>query len=309
MSSNCSIKVFAPASVSNVGSGYDIMGFAIEQPGDIIEVFLNDSGKISIENSSDSDIPEDSSNVVYPAIEKMLDETGSKKGVLLRFLSKINPGSGVGSSAASSSGAVFALNELMGLPFAKIDLVRFAMEGEKLVSGEAHADNVAPCILGGFTLVRSYNPLDIIQVPFPSNLICTVVHPEISIRTADSRKVVKKNIHVKDAVIQTGNASALIAGLMAGDLDLIGRSVHDVIAEPYRKTLIPGYVEAKKAVMDSGAIAVNISGSGPSVFAFNSTKDEAINTGKIISSEFLSRGINSDTYISPISDIGVRVIS
>jgi homoserine kinase len=309
MSSKQSIKVFAPASVSNVGSGYDIMGFAIEQPGDIIEVFLNDSGKISIENCSDSNIPVDSSNVVFPAIKKMLLEAGNKRGVHLRFISKINPGSGIGSSAASSSGAVFAVNELMGLPFTRIDLVRFAMEGEKLVSGEAHADNVAPCILGGFTLVRSYNPLDIIQVPYPANLICTVVQPEISIRTADSREVVKKDISVKDAVIQTGNASALIVGLMSGDLDLVGRSVHDVIAEPYRKTLIPGYIEAKKSVMDSGAIAVNISGSGPSIFAFNKNKAEAIKTGKIISSVFTSLGINSDTYISPISDIGVREIS
>jgi len=303
------IKIFSPASVSNVGSGYDIMGFAIEQPGDIMEMLLNNSGEITFENCTDVNIPEDDSNVAFPALLKMKTEMACDQGIHLRFLNKINPGSGIGSSAASSAGAVFAFNELMGKPFSGMELVKFAMEGEKLVSGEAHADNVAPCILGGFTLVRSYNPLDIIQIPFPEKLICTVVHPDIIIKTSEARQLVNKEVPVKNAVTQTGNASALIAGLMSGNLELIGRSVSDLIAEPYRKKLIPGYDIAKKSVLDSGALAFNISGSGPSVFAFNSSAESARLSADIISSVFTSLGIKSTSYISSISERGVREIS
>lgn len=309
MHSTNRIKVFSPASVSNVGSGYDIMGFAIDQPGDIIEMELNNSDIITIENCTDVNIPADASNVVVPALEKMKAKLGSSYGIHLRFLEKINPGSGIGSSAASSAGAVFAFNELSGRKFKGIELVEFAMEGEKLVSGEAHADNVAPCILGGFTLVRSYRPLDIIQIPFPENLVCTIVHPDIVIKTSESRQLVRKNVPVKNAVIQTGNASALIAGLISKDLGLIGRSVSDLIAEPYRKSLIPGYDRAKKSVLNAGALAFNISGSGPSVFAFNSNAEAAAVSAEIISSVFDSHGIESTFYISTISQRGVRKIS
>ncbi len=302
------IKIFSPASVSNVGSGYDIMGFAIDQPGDIIEMELNNSGAITIENCSDASIPVDDTNVVFPALQKMKEKLGNSQGIHLRFINKINPGSGIGSSAASSAGAVFAFNQLSGKPFSGIELVEFAMEGEKLVSGEAHADNVAPCILGGFTLVRSYKPLDIIQIPFPNNLVCTVVHPDIIVKTAEARQLVKKEITVKNAVIQTGNASALISGLMSGNLEVIGRSVNDVIAEPYRKKLIPGYDEIKKSVLDSGALAFNISGSGPSVFAFNNSAESARESASIISSLFASLGIKS-TLIYQLSLRGVREIS
>ncbi len=308
MSSKKSVKVFSPATVSNVGSGYDIMGFAIDQPGDIIEMELNNSNFITIENFTDANIPVDNSNVVVPALEKMKARLGDSSGIHIRFLKKINPGSGIGSSAASSAGAVFAFNELTGRRFKDIELIEFAMEGEKLVSGEAHADNVAPCILGGFTLVRSYKPLDIIQIPFPEELVCTIVHPDIVIKTSESRELVKKNVQVKNAVIQTGNASALIAGLMSKDLDLIGRSVSDVIAEPYRKALIPGYDRAKISVLDSGALAFNISGSGPSVFAFNNNTESAGISAGIISSVFDSLGIENTSYISTISKQGVRII-
>lgn len=302
------VKVFAPASVSNVGSGYDIMGFALDQPGDIIELELNNSGSITIENCTGLNIPEGRSNVIFPALEKMISNLGRQPGVHVRLLSKINPGSGIGSSAASSSGAVFALNELTGRIFLEEELVSFAMEGEKLVSGEAHADNVAPCIMGGFTLVRSYNPLDIIRIPYPEELFCTVVHPDIIIKTSDARKVIKKNVAINTAVKQTGNAASLVAGLICGDLELIGRSVEDNIAEPFRSKLIPGYHLAKEQVMKSGALAFNISGSGPSVFAFCRDKISADKAGKIISRVFQDNGISSHIYISGISNQGVRVL-
>lgn len=308
MPSEKSVKVFSPATVSNVGSGYDIMGFAIDKPGDILEMELNNSNIITIENSTDVSIPVDASNVVVPALEKMKAKLGNSDGIHLRFLEKINPGSGIGSSAASSAGAVFAFNELTGRKFKGFELVEFAMEGERLVSGEAHADNVAPCILGGFILIRSYKPLDIIQIPFPEELVCTIVHPDIVIKTSESRQLVRKNVPVKNAVTQTGNASALIAGLMSKDLGLIGRSVSDVIAEPYRKSLIPGYDRAKISVLDSGALAFNISGSGPSVFAFNTDAESARVSASIISSVFDSLGIKSTSYISTISRLGVRTI-
>ncbi len=229
------IRVFSPASVSNVGSGFDIMGFAIDGCGDIIEIELNGSGEISIDNKSSFKIPLDPErNVVFPALNKMIHKWGGQSGVKITFIKKIKPGSGIGSSAASSVAAVFGFNHLIGEPFTLHELIEFAMEGEKLVSEAAHADNVAPCMLGGFTLVRSYEPLDIIQISYPEELKCTVVHPDIEIRTADSRKVLRSEIPLKDAVTQTGNASALIAGLIKKDIELIGRSISDLIAEPYK---------------------------------------------------------------------------
>ncbi len=302
------IKVFAPGSVSNIGSGYDIMGFTFEGSGDILELELNESMEISMQNLSGIDIPLDDTNVVYPGLKKMMESINSNNGVHVRFLQKISPGSGIGSSAASSVAAVFGYNKLAGSNFSHKQLIEFAMEGEKLVSGQKHADNVAPCMLGGFTLVRSYNPLDIINIPYPEDLICTIVHPDIKIKTSESRLLIKELIPIKDTVTQCGNAASLIAGLILNDKSLIGRSVQDVIAEPARAALIPSYHDMKNKVYKEGALAFNISGSGPSVFAFSESHKTGNLIGKTISEIFQSHNIKSKIYISPISSLGVREI-
>lgn len=303
------VKVFGPATVSNVGSGFDIMGFAISGTGDILELELTGKSDLELVNLSGVSIPSDCrKNVVYPAIKAMQEATGKTEGLKITFHKKINPGSGIGSSAASSVAAVYGYNKLLGSPFTPLELIPFALEGEKLVSGSVHADNVAPCMLGGFTIVRCYNPLDIIEIPFPENLYCAVVHPGITVNTRDSRNILLKENPLHDTVTQTGNAAALVAGLILADFALIGRSLVDVIAEPRRKSLIPGYERVRDAALKAGSLGFNISGSGPSVFALSSDHDIALRSARAMNKEFSSIGINSDIWVSPISPYGVRII-
>lgn len=304
-----SIRIFAPATVSNVGSGFDIMGFAIEGAGDIMEIGITGNRGIELVNNTGWPLPVDpAGNVVSPALMSMQEKLGIDNGIRITFLKKINPGSGIGSSAASSVAAVYGLNMLHGEPFTKRELIPFALEGEKLVSGSVHADNVAPCMLGGFTIVRSYNPLDIIEIPFPADLYCTVVHPGITVNTRDSRNVLLKENPLHDTVTQTGNAASLVAGLILGDLGLIGRSLVDVIAEPRRKGLIPGYDEVRHAALSAGSLGCNISGSGPSMFALSADREVAEAAGRAMQMAFSKRAITSDLYVSPISLKGVRTL-
>lgn len=303
-----SVKIFSPGTVSNVGCGYDIMGFAFDGPGDIIELELNRTGKIIIKNISESDIPCDEKNVIYPSLKAMIKKTGENLGARVIIHQKISPGSGIGSSAASSAGAVFGANILLGGHFSTLELIEFAMQGEKLVSGQAHADNVAPCIRGGFTLVRSNKPLDIINIPYPKDLYCSVVHPAIQVKTSESRNVIKKELPTGVAVQQTGNASSLIAGLILNDKKLIGRSVVDFIAEPARKHFIPYYDELKEMASRNGALAFNISGSGPSVFAFSDSIKKANNISAHLSETLVLKGIKCNHYASAISNKGARII-
>src|SRR5688572_11230295 len=226
-----SIRVFSPATVANVACGFDVLGFALESPGDEIEVRRRDEPGFTVINKTpDTVFPSDvNKNTAVVSLKAYLEHLGSDDGFEITFHSKIKPGSGIGSSSASAAASVFAVNELLGRPLAQIDLVQFAMLGEKAAAGVAHADNVAPALLGGFVLVRSYEPLDLIQIPYPEELYCTIIHPQIEVKTEDSRKILKKGITLKDAVTQWGNIAGLIAGLMKGDYPLIGRSLKDVI--------------------------------------------------------------------------------
>ena len=304
------VTVFAPATVSNVGSGFDIMGFAIEGVGDLVRMELLKGDSIEIVNESGEDIPcRPDSNVAGPVIESLRRSLKTSSGIKITFLKKIRPGSGIGSSAASASAVAFGYNYLIGGGLSSMELIAHAMEGERLVSGGAHADNVAPCLLGGFTLVRSYRPIDVISITFPGNLWCTVVHPAITVKTSVSRSVIRDIVSISDTIKQTGNAASLVAGLMMKDLKLIGRSVEDVIAEPYRTSFIPGYQEIKEKVITDGALCLNISGSGPSVFAFSESETKAGETGKTICDIFSQNGIDSDMYVSKISEPGTRVLN
>lgn len=303
------VRVFAPATVSNVGSGFDIMGFAIEGVGDIISMELIDSGKMEIINLSKALLPENPhDNIVFPALKAMQSSIGSKHGFKITFHKKINPGSGIGSSAASAVAALVAYNNLLGTPFTPAELLPFAMEGERLISGAAHADNAAPCLLGGFTLIRSYHPLDVISIPYPADLWCTVIHPALVIKTSDSRRLIPGETTLENTIIQSGNAAALVTGLITGDVALIGRSLTDVIAEPYRKKLIPGYDRAREIAMALGALGFNISGSGPSLFALSTEKEIAENIGNEVMRLFSDSGTECDIYISRISPVGATVI-
>lgn len=323
---NHSIKIFSPATVANVACGFDILGFALEAPGDIISILLTEAPGIAIRNEvAGLQMPLDPlKNTTTVAIQAYLEHlksepisTGNaqmdsvlagKKGIEVVFHQKIKPGSGVGSSSASAAAGVFGLNELFGKPLTKLELVQFAMQGERAACGSAHADNVAPAILGGFVLVRSYAPLDIITIPYPTELCAAIIHPQIEVRTEDARKVLRKEIKLKDAIHQWGNIAGLIAGLMKNDYALIGRSLEDVIVEPVRSLLIPGYNEVKQAAMDAGALGCSISGSGPSLFALCHNRDTAQKVSQVLAATFDRLGIESHVYVSGINATGVRVI-
>jgi homoserine kinase len=301
------VHIFSPATVANVGPGFDILGFALNHPQDEILVEKIRGNSHSIINKSGVNLPSDPArNVAIVAIESMLDQLGSSQKFCLTFLKKISPGSGIGSSAASSTGALYGANLLLGSPFTSLELVPFAMKGEEVASGSAHADNVAPALLGGFVLIRSYNPLDIISIPGPEQIYCSVVHPDISIATEDSRKILKTTVTLKTAVTQCGNIAGLVTGLITGDFRLIGDSMHDVIAEPIRSFLIPEYEKVKEAAMDAGALGCSISGSGPSIFALSEEQTRARNISNVMSKVFTDIGIECDCFVSEVNKTGMQ---
>lgn len=303
------IKVYGPATVSNVGPGFDLMGFALELPGDEMIVRRNGTSKLVLSNQTEWDLPMDpEKNVAAVAATSMLHELGSCEGFDLVFTRKIPPGSGVGSSAASCVAAVMGINELMGSPFEALDLVSFAMEGEKVASGATHADNIAPALLGGITLIRSLDPLDIKHIPYPDDLWCAVVHPHLEIKTVESRKLLPEMIPMETALKQCGNLAALVAALSSGDYPLISRSVSDVFAEPYRTGQLPDFEQLKESALQAGSVGTGLSGSGPSVFSLCRGEEMAAHVGQVKKDHFSTRGIESRIYVSRISDAGCKII-
>lgn len=312
-----SIKVFAPATVANVACGFDIMGLALNQPGDEVEMELTEtSGVIIADITGDQGkLPrETEKNTVGVAVARLFEDRGIEAGVSIVLHKHMPLGSGLGSSAASAVAGVFAANELLTRYFPdkaiqkREDLLPYAMEGERLACGSAHADNVAPSLLGGFVLIRSYHPLDVVRIPTPEALCCTVIHPHIEVQTKDARSILKKQLLLKDAVVQWGNAAGLIAGLWQCDFDLIGRSMEDVIVEPVRSILIPGFSNVKSAALEAGALGCGISGSGPSLFALSKDWVIAQQVGEAMGTAFERVGIESEVYVSKINKQGPRVI-
>ena len=305
------IKVFAPASIANLGCGFDIMGMALDEVGDVLEMTLDEDGEgISIVNETDVPLPADpEDNVITQVLRKFFALTGKSGRVDVRVLKKIFPGSGIGSSAASSAAAAFGINELFGAPLGEEDVVVCAMEGENLASGGYHADNAAPAVMGGITLIRGYEPLDIIKLPVPGNLYCPVIHPHLTVSTKQARSILPKEIPMHTAVTQWGNVGGLVAGLCSGNIELVGRSMRDAVAEPFRKQFIPGFDELRAKLLGAGALAMNISGSGPSVFALASRSDIAQRVGAIMERHFAQQGILSETYVVKVSNKGARLIA
>lgn len=304
------IKVFCPATIANVSCGFDVLGLALDSVGDQMTVRKTSENGIRITKITGQDLPlATEKNVAGVAGTALLEKSDYQGGFEIEIDKRIKPGSGIGSSAASSAGAVWAMNELLNKPFTDLELVEFAMQGEKMASDVAHADNVAPAIFGGFTLVRSYDPLDIVSIPTPSELYATVIHPQIEIKTSDSRKILKTTISMQQGIQQWGNLGGLIAGLFKNDYDLIGRSLHDHIVEPIRSILIPAFDEIKTNALKSGALGSGISGSGPSIFALSRGEKIARHVADSMTETYQNIGVDFDIHISKINNQGVKKIN
>jgi homoserine kinase len=281
---------------------------ALDKPYDLMEVRLLDQPGIIITSRDGFQLPADpAQNTAGAPLIAMLEEIGEPIGFEVIINKQIKPGSGVGSSAASAAGAIVAANHLLGNRFSKEDLVRFALFGEKVASGVKHADNVAPCIYGGITLIRSIFPLDIVSIPAPP-LHVTVVHPQIEVRTSDARQILRKQVLLKDAIRQWGNIAGLVAGFMKADYDLIGRSLEDVIIEPVRSMLIPGFDEIKTKCKSAGALGGGISGSGPSIFMLSKDHSTAVQLETIMHDVYSRIGLDHHTYVTTINQQGVKPV-
>ena len=306
-----SVKAFAPATVANVSCGFDILGFAIDAMGDTVKVVRSDSEElkvIAIEGDGGKLPLEADKNTCAVAIQAMLDELEQKVGLDIYLKKGLPLGSGMGSSAASAVAALEAANRLLDNPFEKKDLLPFAIAAEKVACGAGHADNVAPSLLGGFVLIRDYHPLDVIKLPVPKGLYCTLLHPHYELKTADSRSVLRDQIPMKHSTIQSGNVAGFIAGLYESDFELISRSLKDVIAEPYRAVLLPGFYEVREALKAAGALGMGISGSGPTLFALSEGEETAKAVGKAAEEVFKKIGLDLDVYFSEINTKGAYVI-
>jgi homoserine kinase len=296
----------APATVSNVVCGFDCLGFALERPFDEMTVRRIAEHEIRIVNLDDFDLPTDpEKNVAGVALKALLDAANVNFGFEVEVNKHIKPGSGIGSSSASSCGAVVAANILLGGRFSKLELLEFAMQGEMLASGARHADNVAPCIFGGFTLVRSTELLDVVSLDFPP-LFATVIHPQIEIRTSEARSILPEHVPLKDAVQNWSNLGAFVAALGKGNYALMARSMDDLIVEPARKSLIPKFDEVKDASLAAGALGGGISGSGPSIFMLSSRMETASLVEDAMAAIYAETDVEFNTYVSQISSAGVR---
>ncbi len=304
------IKIFCPATIANLSCGFDVLGMCLESIGDEMIVRKTNSKGIKISKILGADLPlETEKNVAGVAALALLAAVETDFGFEIEIYKNIKAGSGIGSSSASAAGAVFGINELLGRPFSRNQLIQFAMQGEKLASGSAHADNVAPALLGGFTLVRSYNPLDVISIASPPDLYATIIHPQIELKTADMRAVLHPMITLKSAIAQWGNVGGLIAGLYSSDYELIGRSLHDEIVEPLRSPLIPGFDAIKKAALQNEALGCGISGSGPSIFALSKSIETAEKVAKAMRETYIEFDIPFEIHVSKVNEIGVKTLN
>jgi homoserine kinase len=307
-----SVSVFAPATVANVASGFDVIGFALETPGDAATLTRTTDRRVVVREirGDGGKLPKDpDKNTAAVAVQGFLRHIGSPFGVEISLEKRMPLSSGLGSSAASAVAAVWAANILAGSPLPPRDLLPFTILAEKAACGTGHADNVAPSLMGGFVLIRSYDPLDVVRLPVPPGLACAVAHPHTEVRTEDARRILKKEIRLADAIRQWGNLAALVAALYNGDLALLGRSLQDVVAEPLRSLLIPGFSAVKAAALSAGALGCSISGSGPSIFALCASRETAEKAGADMSAAFGKAGLDCDLYVSAVNTRGPVVLS
>jgi homoserine kinase len=310
--SNDIIRIFSPATVANVGCGFDVFAFALNEPGDEITLSIkSDSGVEITEIRGNSSLPRDiNKNTVSVSVSAMLDYLNSNVGINISLNKGMPIRSGLGSSAASAVGGVFALNHLLEANLPNEILLKFAVEGEKIASGDnIHLDNSAACLYGGFVLVRSEDPVDIISIPVPESLHCVIIHPQIEINTAESRKVLPDKVSLLQATSQWSNTAAVVAALYESDFDLLKRSISDPIIEPARAKQIPDFYGLRDAALNSGAVGCGISGSGPSVFALADSKEKAHRMRDEIDHYYKRNNIPFETFISKINSSGPKVLT
>ncbi|HEY9002179.1 MAG TPA: homoserine kinase [Mucilaginibacter sp.] len=307
-----SIQVFAPATVANVVCGFDVLGFAVNEPGDEVIMRVTDKPGITISKITGDNgrLPLDpAKNTVSVSVQHYLQSINRTDiGLDIELHKKMPIGSGLGSSSASTVAGLFAAKTLLGDETDVAKLLPFAMKGEEMACGHGHADNVAPALMGGFVLIRSYEPLDVIRLPHPKGLYCAIVFPDVDVPTREARQIIRDKIYMKDAVTQWGNIAGLVSGLFMNDIDLIGRSMKDILVEPVRSMLIPDFYKMREMAMGMGAVSFGISGSGPSVFAFTKSGEEAKQIAQKLHNHLASAGIGSNIYVSDINDQGPKVI-
>lgn len=303
------LKLFSPATVANVSCGFDSLGFAVDTVGDEMTFTKTAEKGVKITAISGANLSYNvDENAASAVVQKMLDEANANFGVALTISKGYSPGSGLGSSAASAAGAAFGANQLLGNIYSELDLVKFAMFGEEVACGSQIADNVAAAIYGGFVLIRSYDPLEIVKLPIPKELRLVAIHPQVEVKTKDAREVLPKQIDLKNAITQWANVGGLISGLYANDYNLISNSLVDIIVEPYRKKLIPHFDEVKNAAIKSGALGAGISGSGPTIFALCKGEEDAKKVHSAINESYKNTGIEFTLFTSKINDKGIKIL-
>lgn len=307
------IAAYAPCSVSNVACGFDVLGFALDEPGDVVSAEPQDAPGVSIaliEGDQGRLSADPAKNTAGAAAQALLNRLQTTRGVRLSVYKGIPLASGVGSSGASAVAAVVAVNELFGRPATMDVLLQCAMEGEKVGCGAAHPDNASPSLYGGFILARSSNPPDIVRLPVPDGLACAVLHPRMEVKTGDARAILGDTVALRDAVKQWGNLGALVAALYTNDMALLARSLVDVVAEPRRAGLVPGFLEVKAAALEAGALGCSLSGSGPSIFALTTSVDEARRAGEAMERAFdAASTVGADLWVSAVGTRGARMVS
>ncbi|WP_282030918.1 homoserine kinase [Winogradskyella eximia] len=303
------IKIFSPATVANVACGFDVLGFCLDTIGDEMVIRKTEAKGIKITKIEGYDLPfEAEKNVAGVSALAMYNALQPDCGFEIEIYKKIKPGSGIGSSSASAAGSVFGMNALLGNPLNKTELTNFAMKGEALASKCEHADNLAPAIFGGFTLVKSACPLKVLELPTPSDLFATLIHPQIEIKTSESRAILPKEIPLSNAITQWANVGSLVHALHTSDYDLIKESLNDVVIEPYRKQLIPHFDDVKSAVLEAGALGCAISGSGPSIFALSKSEATAKAVQLAMQNVYSKSNIQFETYVSKINTQGIKIL-
>jgi len=303
------IKIFSPATVANVACGFDVLGFCLDTVGDEMVVRKTAKKGIFITKIEGFDLPfEADKNVAGVSALALIEEANPDCGFEIEIYKHIKPGSGIGSSAASAAGSVFAINELLGKPFNKTQLTYFAMKGEAIASKCEHADNLAPAIFGGFTLVKSINPLEVLEIPTPDDLYATIIHPQIEVKTSEARAILPKEIPLQLAITQWANVGSLVHSLHTNDYNLIGKSLNDVIIEPYRSQLIPYFNDVKKASLNAGALGCGISGSGPSIFSLSKGFEISKKVEIAIKNIYKKTDIEFETFVCKINTNGMKII-
>lgn len=308
------VRVFAPATVANMICGFDILGFAVDHPGDEVFMERKDEPGVTIRSiqGDDGRLPLDpDKNTVSACVKMYLAHLGLSEevGVSIDLTKHMPIGSGLGSSSASTVAGLFAINTLLGEPLTKAELMPFCVEGERLACGHGHADNVAPALMGGITLIRGYEPLDIINLPVPEDLVAGIVFPQVDVPTRDARQLIKEKVALKDAVTQWGNIAGLVSGLFTSDYGLISRSMQDVLIEPTRSILIPEFEVMRQLALEAGVLSFGISGSGPSVVAISKGMEAAQKAIDAIQAHLSQQGIESFKYLSAVNQEGPKVLS